>query len=201
MTLELIFRIFFVAIFLAVFSISAYNRRRARKQMPQIARLEEGKFFLLLRMLVALPLYGAMIAYAIRPATMQWAALPLPSWLRGLGVVLGAATLPLLHWLFRSLGRNISETVLTKEKQELVVSGPYRWVRHPLYSVATASLFALSLVAANWFMGAMVLLMAALLPVLTEREERHLLEKFGERYREYMIRTGRFLPRLQLHRN
>ncbi len=169
--------------------------------MPQIARSEESKGLLRLRMSIALPLYGAMLLYMIWPAALQWATLPLPFWLRGLGAVLGVATLPLVHWLFRSLGRNVSETVLTKEKQELVVSGPYRWVRHPLYSVATASLFALSLIAANWFMGAMILLIAALLPALTEREEKHLLEKFGEHYREYMKRSGRFLPRWQPNRS
>ena len=169
--------------------------------MRQIERKAEGTALILVRMFFALPLYGAMIVYMIWPVALQWAALPLPSWLRWLGAVLGVAMLPLVYWLFRSLGRNVSETVLTKEKQELVVSGPYRWVRHPLYSVATAILLALSLIAANWFMGVMVLLIAALLPALTRREERHLLEKFGEHYREYMQHTGRFLPQWQPNRS
>ncbi len=151
-----------------------------------------------LRALFALPLYSAMLIYMIHPAWMQWAQMPLPVWLRWLGVAAGLATLPLLLWLFGHIGKNISETVLTKESQQLVVSGPYRWVRHPLYTAATIALFALSLVAANWFMAAMVLMIAALLPALTAQEEEHLLGKFGERYRDYMKQPGRFLPRLQL---
>ena len=149
------------------------------------------------RVLIAVPLYGAMLLYIINPAWMQWAHVALPPWLRGLGVVLGLAVLPLLHWLFRHIGRNISETVLTKERQELVVSGPYRWIRHPLYTASIVVLFALSLIAANAFMAAMVLLVAVLLPSLAAREEQNLQDKFGERYRAYMKQTGRFLPRLQ----
>jgi hypothetical protein len=50
-----------------------------------------------------------------------------------------------------NLGRNVSETVLTKESHELVTSGPYRWIRHPLYTTGIALFVALGLIAANWF--------------------------------------------------
>ena len=193
---EPIFRIAFTVLFLSSIAISVYYRRQARKQSAQISRAEERKSLLLLRLFFALPLYGAMFAYIINPVWMQWAHIRLPEWLRWLGMVVGVSVLPLLHALFRHLGKNISETVLTKASQELVVSGPYRCIRHPLYTAATAVLLALSLIAANAFMAVMVLLVAALLPVLVAREERHLQEKFGERYRAYMKQTGRFLPRL-----
>ncbi len=196
MTNEHIFRIIFTVIFCFVFAISAYYRRRARMQLPQIARKQEGGLLKLGRALLAVPLYGAMIVYMIHPAWMQWAQIRLPVGLRWLAVAVGLAVLPLLRWLFHHLGKNISETVLTKERQELVVSGPYRWIRHPLYMAAIVGLSALSLIAANAFMAVMVALAAALLPVLVAQEEKHLQEKFGERYRAYMRQTGRFLPRL-----
>jgi protein-S-isoprenylcysteine O-methyltransferase Ste14 len=43
-------------------------------------------------------------------------------------------TLPAALWVFSALGRNVSETVLTKGDHELVTAGPYRWIRHPLYT-------------------------------------------------------------------
>lgn len=194
---ESTFRILFTIIFIAALSISIYSRRKARQSGGQIARGEESRLMIFFRLLIALPLYGAMLLYMINPAWMAWARFEPPAWLRWLSVALGLAMLPLLFWLFRSVGRNISETVLTKTDQRLVTHGPYRWVRHPLYSAGAFGFFALGLVAANWFIAGMMLLVIFMLPVLVEKEEAQLLAKFGENYRAYMSRTGRFLPRLR----
>ena len=128
---------------------------------------------------------------------MAWAQLQLPSWLRWIGVCLGALTIPSAWWLFSNLGRNVSETVLTKADHELVTTGPYQWVRHPLYTTAGAMFIAIGLMAANWF----ILLFAGLIVVLVRllvvpREEQALIAKFGDDYRAYMKRTGGMLPRL-----
>jgi protein-S-isoprenylcysteine O-methyltransferase Ste14 len=197
---ETTFRLIFIAIFVLSFSISVYHRHRAHKQSGKIPRQAEGKLFIALRLLLAVPLYLAMFAYMINPQWMAWSALPLPIWLRWLGAGLGFAMIPLLYWLFRSLGKNVSETVLTKERHELVTHGPYHWVRHPLYTTASIGIFALGLVAANWFMLLMILLIVMMLPALAAKEEAQLIEKFGKAYREYMQRTGRFLPRLNVAR-
>lgn len=194
---ESIFRILFTAIFIAALSISIYYRRKARQSGEQIARSEESAAMIFFRVLIALPLYGGMLLYMINPAWMSWARVDLPAWLRWCAAVLAMSMLPLLLWLFRSIGRNISETVLTKTAQSLVTHGPYRWVRHPLYSVGAFGFFALGLVAANWFILAMMLLVMFMLPFLVEKEEAQLRAKFGASYHEYMSRTGRFLPKIK----
>ncbi len=195
---ETTFRLIFVAIFVLMFSISIYHRHQARKQSGKISSQAEGKLMIALRILFAVLLYLPMIAYMINPQWMAWSALALPIWLRWLGAGLGFAMIPLLYWLFHSLGKNVSETVLTKASHELVTHGPYRWIRHPLYTVASTGIFALGLLAANWFMLLMILLIMMTLPALVAKEEDQLLEKFGNAYREYMQRTGRFLPRLKV---
>ncbi len=194
---ESIFRILFLTLFVAAFAISIYHRHKARQSGGQIARGDESALMIFFRALIALPLYGAMLLYIINPEWMSWASLALPSWLRWLSVALGLTMLPLLFWLFHSMGRNISETVLTKTEQNLVTHGPYRWVRHPLYSVASLAFFALGIVAANGFIIGMTMLVMLMLPSLVEKEEAQLLAKFGESYREYMSRSGRFLPKLK----
>src|SRR5262249_10269477 len=126
-----------------------------------------------------------------------WAALPLPTWLRWLGAALGLAMLPLLYWVFSSLGSNISETTLTKEKHRLVTHGPFQWVRHPLYSAAIIVLISMSVLAANWFMLTMACIALIGVAVLViPREEAELIRKFGTEYQDYMLRTGRLAPRL-----
>ncbi|RIK41382.1 MAG: hypothetical protein DCC55_12015, partial [Chloroflexi bacterium] len=130
-----------------------------------------------------------------------WSLIPLPNWLRWLAALVGMGMLPVVYWVFSTIGANISETYLTKETHALVMDGPYRWVRHPLYAVATVIFVALSIVAANWFMLAMAVVQTFVLAlVVIPREEAQLRLKFGEAYRAYQQRTGRLVPHLSLRR-
>jgi protein-S-isoprenylcysteine O-methyltransferase Ste14 len=196
---EQLFRWFFVTIFASILTISGYFRYRARQSGEAIPRGREGKRAMLTRVLFAAPLYLPILAYMLNPAWMAWSSILLPAGLRWLGAAVGLGAVPLVYWVVSSIGNNISETFLTKEKHVLVTHGPYRWVRHPLYSSATIALVSLSTLAANWFMLAMACVafigMAAL---VVPREEAELIRKFGDEYREYVRRTGRFAPRLRL---
>ena len=192
-----LFQWIFMGILVVTFAISASFRRRARQLGGTIPRAQEGGFILGLRFLVAAPLYLSLLAYMINPAWMAWSMVRLPIGLRWLGAGVGLAMLPLLYWLLRSIGNNISETFLTKDNHTLVTHGPYRWVRHPLYTVATVIFVALSLVAANWFMLAMAALLIFVIAFFViPKEETQLALKFGDAYRLYQQRTGRLLPRL-----
>ena len=128
---------------------------------------------------------------------MTWASLVLPAWIRWLSFIVGLLTIPAVSWVLRSLGHNVSETVLTKREHQLVIVGPYQWVRHPLYTTGIVLFVALGLMLASW----LVLLIAAFTALLfyllvVPAEERALVAKFGERYRMYMRGTGRLLPRV-----
>jgi protein-S-isoprenylcysteine O-methyltransferase Ste14 len=147
---------------------------------------------------MALVLFGAIVTHALRPESMAWASFHVPEAIRWVGLVLGVLTVPAVHWVLRALGQNVSETVLTKEHHQLVTGGPYRWVRHPLYTSGLALFFALGLMAGSWFVLLATLIAFGLLRVLViPREEQALLAKFGEGYRNYMQRTGRLVPRVR----
>ncbi len=104
-----------------------------------------------------------------------------------------------MYWVVSTLGKNISETVFTREHHELVMHGPYRWVRHPLYAVATVIFVSLGIVAANWFfIGMAIVIIIFIRLVLIPKEEAHLIEKFGAEYDEYKKRTGMLSPRIGL---
>ena len=89
---------------------------------------------------------------------------------------------------------------ITREQHTLVTRGPYRWIRHPFYDSAALLMMAVSLIAANWFLLLTGGLAFVLLVVRTQTEEEKLLARFGEAYRAYMKRTGRFLPRTRANR-
>jgi protein-S-isoprenylcysteine O-methyltransferase Ste14 len=178
-------------------SISIYFRSKARHSGEAIPRAREGGLVLVARLLFAAPLYLPIVAYMLEPDWMAWAALPLPIWLRWLGAAVGLSALPLVYWVFSSIGSNISETTLTKETHRHVSHGPFHWVRHPLYLVATVILISMGILAANWFMLAMACLaLVGMTVFIIPKEEAHLIRKFGPEYQAYMQRTGRLLPRL-----
>jgi protein-S-isoprenylcysteine O-methyltransferase Ste14 len=102
---------------------------------------------------------------------------------------------PLLFWVFHSLGRNLTDTVVTRREHTLVTHGPYRWVRHPFYGVGFLGLLAASLITANWFIALTGAVVIALLVYRTRTEEAKLIERFGDEYRAYRDRTGAFFPR------
>lgn len=184
-----------LAILLGAIGTSGYYRRRARLGSETIARGREGGFLLAGRAAVAILLFVPVIAYVAVPQWMTWASFGLPAWARWIGVVVGLLTIPGVSWVLRSLGHNVSETVLTKREHQLVTDGPYQWVRHPLYTAGITLFVALGLIEASWF----VLLMAAIAALLIQlivipTEEHALTDKFGDRYRKYMGRTGRLLP-------
>lgn len=195
---ESVFRGIAATLLAAALSVSAYYRHRAEQASEEkISWREEGLPTIIALRSSGLALLLSVMAYLLNPRWMEWSSLSLPAWLRWSGAGLGAATLPLTYWVFRSLGKNITPTVETRENHELVTSGPYRWVRHPLYSVGTSFFVSLSLVAANWFIGLGSLSALAMLLVRLPKEEAKLIERFGDEYRVYMERTGRFLPRLR----
>src|SRR5215216_972255 len=194
---ESVFRGIAATLLVAALSVSAYHRHRAEQASEEeISWREEGLPTIIALRSSGLALLLSVMAYLLNPRWMEWSSLSLPAWLRWSGAGLGAATLPLTYWVFRSLGKNITPTVETRENHELVTGGPYRWVRHPLYSVGTSFFVSLGIVAANWFMGLASLSVLVMLLIRLPKEEEKLIERFGDEYRAYIERTGRLLPRI-----
>jgi protein-S-isoprenylcysteine O-methyltransferase Ste14 len=189
-----------IVVFLVIIPIGLYHRIRSQASREKLDRRQEGLFILAtLRPLGAVFWLGLMV-WLIDPAWMAWSSAPLPVWLRWTGVGVIAMGCALLVWTFRSLGSNLTDTVVTRQKHTLVSHGPYRWIRHPLYDAAALITVAISLIAANWFLFLTGVVLMALLIVRTRIEEANLVTRFGDPYRTYMERTGRFLPRLRANR-
>lgn len=196
MTDENAFRWIMIAGIVLVVPFGLYHRIKAHAAGDKLDRRAEGWFILLTLRPVALISFAGVIAFVIDPAWMRWSSVPLPSWLRWIGVGLGAIGATLLIVVFRFLGTNITDTVVTRAKHTLVTAGPYRWVRHPFYLAFLIAVVANSLVTANWFIALFGILSWLLVAKRTRIEEARLIDRFGDPYRQYMKRTGRFFPRL-----
>ena len=181
--------------FFAILAITLVFRLRAHTREP-IDRRREGWFILLTMRPVAALLYAGFIVWLIDPAKMAWAEVPLPMWARWAGVGLLVIAVAWHVWTLRSLGRNLTDTVVVRENATLVTHGSYRWVRHPFYFGIAMMNLGVALATANAFLFAAGVLFFVLVAVRADREEAELVARFGDGYRDYMKRTGRFFPRL-----
>lgn len=139
----------------------------------------------------------ATLAYVINPSWVSWAAISLPLGLRWTGVGMALSGFMLLQWAQNTLGKNWSDTPRMMKAQALVTSGPYQFIRHPIYTAFILILGSTLFISANWLIGLSWTGMAAL--EIASRigfEESLMLEYFGDQYRAYMKMTGRLWPRL-----
>jgi protein-S-isoprenylcysteine O-methyltransferase Ste14 len=195
MTNESVFRSIVIMNIALTLPIGLYYRIRSQATREKLARREEGIFIMIGLRLCGLLAWIALTAYLINPAWMAWSSVALPPWLRWIGAFLGLfAVPPLLFWAFRSLGKNLTDTVVTRREHTLVTHGPYRWVRHPFYDVVFLWGLSLSLLTANWLMALLGFSAFTMMVLRTRIEEKKLIERFGAQYRTYMERTGRFFP-------
>jgi protein-S-isoprenylcysteine O-methyltransferase Ste14 len=114
-----------------------------------------------------------------------------------MGIGIAIVGFALLQWAQNSLGKNWSDTPRMIKEQALVTSGPYRWIRHPIYSAFLLILGSTALISANWLVG-LPWVATTLIEVASriKFEEALMIEFFGDRYRDYMKKTGRFAPRI-----
>lgn len=175
--------------------VMIHYRIRSQSTREPLDRRQEGLLFLLTLRPIGLAAILGLFAFLVRPAWMAWSSIELPAWLRWAGVAIGALGGALIVWALRTLGMNLTDTVVTRRAHTLVTRGPYRWVRHPFYLSALLITIGNSLAAANWFLFAAGCLAFILMAARSRIEERHLEARFGDSYRAYRQRTGPFLPR------
>lgn len=189
------FRLVTLLLLAAAFGISAYFRRKAGREGGELDK-SEGQGLLILLRLLALLILLPVLLYLVQPAWVAWARLPLPDGLRWTAAGIAAAVVPAFFWLFASIGTNISPTQGTRTNHQLVTAGPYQYIRHPLYTFGLVFFLAIAVLTAVWTLAAGLLLVFPVLMWRTPREEARLIEAFGDDYRTYMQRTGRYFPRL-----
>ena len=144
--------------------------------------------------------FGGIALYLLFPTWIMFLSILLPDSFRLIMVGVAVLSIPLLFWALRTLGKNWVHALdqsgfLRRKEATLVTNGPYRYVRNPIYLWSFVFLTALSLVAANWLLLVPTFLLITLLYAQVGKEERMLIDKFGDEYREYMKRTPRFIPK------
>lgn len=192
---DIFFRHAFFAFFTLLAAVRFYYKLKANVFRDRIFSRDEGAGLMAARAVLGMPLVLAILAYLFLPGRFPWMRIPLPGWLRWCGLVTAGLSLVLLVWVHRALGKNFSTSIRVKRHHELVMIGPYSWIRHPMYSAYFLIFLSAFLISENWIIGTAG--MAVILLLMTWRlrlEESLLVGRFGESYLGYRLATPKFLP-------
>lgn len=192
-----LFRWIFVAILVGFLPFGLYHRIRSNQTREKLDRWQEGAFILFGLRLGGLPWFVGGIVWMIDPKLLAWASVPIPIWLRWCGFALIAFWGVLFVWTFHTLGKNLTDTVVTRKDHTLVTTGPYRYMRHPFYLAFFIAVIGGSIVTANWYLFLTGLFPFAFIVARTRIEEEKLVKRFCDEYRDYMETIGQFFPRLR----
>jgi protein-S-isoprenylcysteine O-methyltransferase Ste14 len=184
----------FAALVIAMNFIRLYYQKRYKTTHAvteaEIAPKREKQMVLLMFFALAVP--GMMWLFTGWLSFGQFAA---PDGIRIAGFVVGAYSMWWFYRIHRTLGDNWSPILEIRVEHTLIISGTYKRVRHPMYSDMLLWLVSFTLVTANWFYALTLSTgLAIMLIIRIPDEERLMLDRFGEQYRDYMKRTKRLIP-------
>ncbi len=201
MYMESIFRIAFWLIFGGMLALQAVYALRLRlagqhTSSNRKAVVREGWLIPAIRAFRSMLLLAFLVLYVMHPPWFGALSVPLPDALRWLGFALGVLSLAHYAWARNTLGKEWSSCLRMGEQHRLVTTGPYAWIRHPIYTAMIAFLTSLALVTANWLLVAFLIISIVDLAIRIPREEQMMIETFRDAYEGYMQTTRRIFPKL-----
>lgn len=168
--------------------VAAFGGKKTKRRESRLSRIT-----------YTLPLLAAYVLLIWRKAHQGWLGapfLPVGNTTKWIGVVITVAGVGLAIWARRMLGGNWSGTVTLKENHELIRSGPYKRIRHPIYTGILLALLGTA-VTLNYLAGLLSLALAwSSFWWKARREESFLKQEFGARFEAHQKQTGMFLPKL-----
>ena len=186
--------IVFLVGFIVYVTIRGVFERRARIKEKMVRRLDAVEKTLLF--FVGIGSLLLPVLYLFTPL-LAFADYRLPLFAPWLGTALMIAALWLFYRSHADLGKNWSVTLELHKGHQLIRRGIYRSIRHPMYMSILLWGLSQGLLLRNWLAGWSALTtFSVLYAVRTPREERMMIEFFGEEYLNYMRQTGRIFPRI-----
>lgn len=202
MASEATFRLAFVILLVALFAMRFYFmvkvRRSGGRLMPDRMAVERegGSGMVIVRIALFFLLMAFLVMYIIGMVWIDLFSFPLPDWLRWAGFGLSLLCVAFWTWTQINLDTQWSAQLQLRREHHLITTGPYARIRHPLYTAMCGWVAALALLTANWIFVVLAVLSIAGTLARVPKEEQMMLEAFGDQYKTYMLRTGRFFPRL-----
>ncbi len=173
-------------IFSVIWLLSAVANKRSIYRESGAQRL---RYWILLVLAFLLLTRGHRLSYPFNVRIIS--ATETVQWMAGILCIAGLA---FCVWARATLGRNWSGTITLKEGHELIERGPYRLVRHPIYTGMLAMLLATAIAVGHLGGLVAVLLAFASFWIKLSEEEKLMLQQFPDQYGSYQQRVKRIIP-------
>lgn len=152
----------------------------------------------LMRALTIIPMllaFELLFSDRLHLALLQSRFVPAEPWIQWSGFAINCAGAALAIWARYCLGQYWSGLVTIKENHRVIRSGPYRFIRHPIYAGILLGCIGTAVVFGEWrgLLGVLVIYVTHTWKA--SREEAMLTAELGTEYTEYSRRTGALLPR------
>ncbi|HEY6020268.1 MAG TPA: isoprenylcysteine carboxylmethyltransferase family protein [Candidatus Paceibacterota bacterium] len=183
-----LFRLVLATLSAAIYVNHHYIHRSPHKAKGPLVGIE----FWMVTFLLAWTL--TIVLYALGLTTFAHAAAP--QWLRWAGVGVMVACMPLSSWIYHTLGVHFSKKLELRDDHRLIDTGPYRFIRHPMYATLFLCATGVCLISANLFIAAATVPVAVVMLMRMRKEEAMLVSRFGEKYITYRQYTGALFPKL-----
>ena len=177
------------AVFFGMWLLWALRTKRTQVRERFSSRIP----YLILNVAAFYAMFHRDVAYS----WMRVRILPPAPWVDPLGVAVTAAGLLFAIWARACLGSNWSGTVTVKVGHQLIRTGPYRWVRHPIYSGMLLGMIGTAISKGQLRGIVAVVLLWIGFTMKSRIEERFMTNTFGAEYTEYSHTTGAIVPRLK----
>jgi protein-S-isoprenylcysteine O-methyltransferase Ste14 len=199
-TEDKILHILFSCLYLLFLFERGYFQSKAMLISGEAKKFKESKkkmaTMIVLFVVAQIWVIGSFI-YIVMPESMNWTLMAVPRWARWLGMIIAVSGMVLEFSTQIYLGRNYSTTLHIAEEQTLITAGPYRYMRHPMYTALIVVGVGLGLLSSSWYFLLPFLATMVVVVFRIPKEEGAMIEKFGERYIEYSQETGRFFPHIR----
>ena len=191
---ETICETIFLICFLIALAIRIYYARLVKSSSVNDDRKTFGEIVLLILTILGmfvLPLVGIFTPW------LKFAAYELPSWTGWLGTIFFGIAIWLFWRAHIDLGLNWSASLEIRENHSLIENGVYKYIRHPMYAAFWLWGIAQILLLHNWIYGlSYIISFIPMYYLRVRQEENMMIDTFGEQYQNYMVRTGRVIPKL-----
>jgi protein-S-isoprenylcysteine O-methyltransferase Ste14 len=136
----------------------------------------------------------SLVLLFLRVPGLKTRWVPEVAWVIAAGLAIHLVSLALAVWSRRHLGRNWSGEIAAKVDHRLVRSGPYRWIRHPIYTAMLGMTLGTALVSGETHALLAFVIMAVAYARKLRLEEAQLREVFGAAYDEYRRHSRALIP-------
>jgi protein-S-isoprenylcysteine O-methyltransferase Ste14 len=174
-------------VFAAYWLVSAVRVKRTKAREKSADRI--------ITVVVVIVAYELLFARWLRIGVLGMRFVPQEAWVAYVGIAITCMGTAISIWARYCLGEYWSARVTLKEGHQLIRTGPYAFVRHPIYTGMLLATIGTALVVGEWRCVLAILLLIAAHSRKAIREERMLTLEFGDAYSSYRQSTGFLFPR------